>query len=57
MRLQREVTLFLSLESSSVASETPARRVEPFDPMMHGRLRNTSAPIPPQPFSKEKTNK
>lgn len=49
MRLESEVTLFLSLASSSGPSETPARRVDPFEPMLHGRLRNTSVPMPHQP--------
>lgn len=52
MSSERVATLFLSLESSSCPSDTPARRMEPFEPIMQGRLRNTSAPIPPQPYSK-----
>jgi len=53
MRLDRPVTLSLSLESSSGPSDTPAKRVDPLAPMMHGKLRNTSAPMPPQPYSKQ----
>lgn len=49
MRLESEVALSLSLASSSGPSETPARRVDPFEPMLHGKLRNTSAAMPHQP--------
>lgn len=51
MSLESEVTLSLSLASSSGPRDTPASRVDPLEPMLQGRLRNTSAPMPHQPLN------